>query len=514
MLPPYIDFRYFMDDVYLSLVLQWKAEAFRRSDPMHRRILAHMGGPTLSGTPEWRYAEQLDVLGCSCYPAWNGLREWDVARPEPGKPVLKAAGLNHELREAVLMEFDFIRGASRTGEIWTAELQGGPISSGQDLGRVPDSSDIRRWVLGCLAAGVRGLCFWNHRTEKMWQEQYGFGLLDGQGEHTARADEASRLAKAVAQHAEFFTRSEVPNAGVAMVMNEDLRHFVEGSGFRVNDHVLYTIRGIYKALWDEGIRCDFIAADQIGSVGKQYRVLIQPFALALSEEVTEAYQAYVREGGVLICEATPGRLGKYGYGFPAEMGPGIPELFGAAHKQVVTVREPHDGAKWTAVDRAYGDSVEYCDLVGCGEAEGLSVAPAYHLQTLTLTTGKAVLKSREDVAGCVNNLGSGRAYLIGTLLGHAVLAYDDNRNGAFIAHVLASAGVKPDKVGKLQRRRRVLGDQAAWFLFNTTGALVEEVVDMENYKTARDVLGADLPAGAGGIRVKVEPFDVRCLMLG
>ena len=70
MLPPFIDFRFFMDDVYLSFVLQWKAEAFRRSDPMHRRILAHVGEPAISGTPEWRYAEQLDVLGSSCYPAW------------------------------------------------------------------------------------------------------------------------------------------------------------------------------------------------------------------------------------------------------------------------------------------------------------------------------------------------------------------------------------------------------------------------------------------------------------
>jgi hypothetical protein len=513
MLPPYVDFRYFMDDVYLSSVLRWRAEAFRRSDPMHRRILAHMGEATVSGTPEWRYAEQLDILGSSCYPAWVDAGEWDADRPKAGKPVPKLAGLNHELWELVLMRYDYIRSASRTGEIWTAELQGGPISVGQDLGRVPDASDIRRWVLGCLSGGVRGLCFWNHRAERMWQEQYGFGLLDGESEHTPRADEASLLAKAIAPHAEFFTRSEVPKAGVALVMNEDLRHFAEGTKFNVKDHLIYTIRGIYKAIWDQGIRCDFIEAGDIGTAGKNYKVLIQPFALALGEDVTQAYQTYVRDGGVLICEATPGRLGRYGYGFATEMGPGIAELFGAAHKQVVTVREPHDGGKWTGADRTYGDSVEYRDLLGSGEATGLSVVPAYHLQTLTLTTGKALLMSRDDVAGCVNQLGNGRAYLIGTLLGHAVLAYDDNRNGAFLTHLLARAGVKPDNAGKLRRRRRVLGDQAAWFLFNTTGAPVEEVVPLENFNSARDLLGAELPAAPGGVRVRVEAMDVRCLML-
>jgi hypothetical protein len=347
----------------------------------------------------------------------------------------------------------------------------------------------------------------------MWQEQYGFGLLDGQGEHTPRADEAGRMAKAVASHAAFFTHSEVPRSGVALVMNEDLRHFAEGSQFKVLDHLVYTIQGIYKALWDEGIPCDFLAADEIGTTGRKYKVLIQPFAIALSEEVIQAYQNYVREGGVLISEATPGRLSKYGYGFATEMGPGIAEMFGAAHKQVVTVREPHDGAKWTSADRTYGDSVEYRDLVGSGEAIGMSVAPAYHLQTLTLTTGTALLKSREDVAGSVNKWGRGRTYLIGTLLGHAVLAYEDKRNTAFLSHLLANAGVKPDRVGKLQRRRRVLGGQAAWFLFNMTGVPVEEVVPLESYKTAKDLLGLELPAAPGGMRVKVEPLDIRCLLL-
>ena len=42
--PSTIDFRYFMDDVYLSDSVRWKADAFRRSDPMHRPVLAHVGG--------------------------------------------------------------------------------------------------------------------------------------------------------------------------------------------------------------------------------------------------------------------------------------------------------------------------------------------------------------------------------------------------------------------------------------------------------------------------------------
>ena len=77
--PPTIDWRYFMDDVYLTDVLKWKGDAFRRSDPLHHSILAHVGGVTTGSTREWRYAEQLDVLGSSCYPAWGGVDPWDAS---------------------------------------------------------------------------------------------------------------------------------------------------------------------------------------------------------------------------------------------------------------------------------------------------------------------------------------------------------------------------------------------------------------------------------------------------
>lgn len=513
MVPPYIDWRYFMDDVYLSEAVRWKAEAFRRSDPLRRPILAHVAEPTIGGTSEWRYAEALDVFGSSTYPAWQGFHDWDADRASAGKPVSKFPGLHHELWEAVLMKFDYVRGASRHGEFWTAELQGGPISMGQNLGRVPDAADIRRWVLGTLASGSRGICFWNHRVERMWQEQYGFGLLDGQGEHTLRAEEAGRLGKAINAQAELFAQGECPGAGVAMVMNEDLWHFAEGSGLNVREHLGYTIRGIYKALWDEGLSMDFLEADQIATRGEQYQALIQPLPLALSEAVIEAYRTYVRHGGTLISEACPGRLSKYGYGFAGEMAPGLEELFGARHKQVVTVREPGDGAKWSEQDRTYGDSIQYRDLVGADDFAPFKVVPAYHLQFLSLTAAKPVLKYGDEVAGCVNNFGRGRAILIGTLLGHASLAYNDRRNGTFLATILARAGVTPDKVGGLQRRRRTLGDKAAWFLFNTTEAPIETALELENYKSVADLLGDALPSSGGRVMVHVDPLDIRCLIL-
>jgi hypothetical protein len=141
------------------------------------------------------------------------------------------------------------------------------------------------------------------------------------------------------------------------------------------------------------------------------------------------------------------------------------------------------------------------------------VFPAYYLQTLTLTTAQPLLMYGEEVAGSVHSFGQGRAYLAGTMLGHAGPAYNDWRNAEFLAAVLGRAGIASDRVGSLGRRRRILGDKAAWFFFNLTEAPVEESVALEGYTVARDLLGEKLPIGAAGFRLKVAAMDIRCVVL-
>jgi len=70
MVPSYIDWRYFMDDVYLTRALQWKAKAFKANDPIKRPIFSHVSSPTVGSGAEWRWAKQGEVFGSSCYPAW------------------------------------------------------------------------------------------------------------------------------------------------------------------------------------------------------------------------------------------------------------------------------------------------------------------------------------------------------------------------------------------------------------------------------------------------------------
>lgn len=491
--PSWIDWRYFMEDVHLAETIRWKAESFRRSDPGKRPILAHVGRPTIGSTAEWRYAESLDLFGSSAYPSWGEI-------PEPGmtdaQRVRQSAAVYRQLWDRVLLSFDYVRGASATGEFWTAELQGGRAGGGVDPGRIPDRGDIRRWTLACLATGARGICFWNHRTEPFWGEAHGFGLLQMTGETSERAEEASRIAKAVARHAELFAKGQHPRGPVAILLNARLWHFLCGSGQEVRSRYEMTIRGIYKALWEDGIAPEFVETASVGQVAGRYKVLIFPYPILVSESDIGALRAYVRDGGTLIAEACAGRYDGDTFGVRGEMAPGLVELFGASNKELNVL--PSGGPR---------------ALVGAGEFAGLEVTPTAYLQCFEPGTSTPILMFSNEVVGCMNNYGKGRGYLIGTLLGRPVAESDDSRNQKFIGAMLRHAGVRTEKIGKLQVRRRVLRDKQAWFLFNCTREVVEESIPLEGFRSVVDLFDAGLRVGEGSARVAVEPMDIRCLIL-
>ena len=79
--------------------------------------------------------------------------------------------------------------------------------------------------------------------------------------------------------------------------------------------------------------------------------------------------------------------------------------------------------------------------------------------------------------------------------------------------MLKSAGVLPDNLGQLKRRRRILGNRESWFLFNQQDRLIEEQVPLGGFKAAKDLLGGDIPEAGGVLRITVDAMDVRCILL-
>jgi hypothetical protein len=224
----------------------------------------------------------------------------------------------------------------------------------------------------------------------------------------------------------------------------------------------------------------------------------------------QALQNYVRAGGTLVAEACAGRLNEYGVGFQGGMAPEMQELFGVESARIANIREPRDEGKWRGEQRTDGDTIPYRDLTGAGAT---SLVPAFYLQTYRTKSASTLFRCGTDPAVCVNNYGEGRAFICGTLLGHAQTAYGDARNTKFLASIAAQAGIKPDRAGSLIRRRRKLGDKQAWFFINPTAAPVAQPVSLEGFRMAEDLLGSVVNVAAGSVTVRVDPLDIRCLIL-
>ena len=511
-LAPFIDWRYFMDDVYMARQLAFKTKALRDNDPYQRPVFSHADTPRVGSGAEWRWAREADFFGTSNYPKWNNGHPWDD--PVESEP----AALLNEIWEEMMLCTDLARGNNgRDRALWGAEFQGGPVSTSLHYGRKPTPNDLRVWMLSGLACGMTGISFWNHRVERFWKEANGFGLLDPLGDSSARMDAASRIGRAIQKHGRFFAHSQPPRAQVAILVNEDTYHFFQACNGDVINHYRYNMRGWYARLWRLGIPVDFLDAEDLAA-GElaHYRAAILTMPLSLDGAYFEQLTAYVEAGGTLIAEACPGRWDKYGWCTLTQLVEGGEQCFGARHDDLVMVKEPGEHSRWMTYERRFGEFDPPTWLSGVGAFDGHKLMANVYLQTLTPTTAEPILYDGDRVAGVMNHLGSGKSVLLGSFLGFSALAYRDQEDGAdaFLEALLASAAVTPDRCGSLLRRRRALDNREAWFFINPAATAVTETIDKEGFSTAIDLLDDSLlDQNETSISIRLEGASLACLLL-
>ena len=514
MVPSYIDWRYFMDNIYLSRVLHWKAEAFRSNDPKHRPVFCHVASPSIGSAAEWRWASQVDVFGSSCYPTWHPFNEWDYGSPKPGESASKELSMLYEV-ELISMIYDYIRcAAGPNRECWAAEFQGGPISTSLHLGRAPSPEDIRRWVLTALSAGIQGLSFWNYRSEIFWSEAYGFGLLNSIGDFTPRAKEAGRISEKVNCYVDLFREKNLSQPEVAIFINDDLWHFAQATGNNAISHLSFTIRGIYRMLWENGIWVDFVEAHETSSKDlSKYRVVILPFPLSLDDSVFKILREYVANGGALISEACPGRYDKYGFARPGELISDAKEVFSAEHLSLELCHEPIYPPRWTPAERSYGEIRPITYFSGIGRFNGHNVLASLYVEKYKIHESEPILLVDGETTGLINKFEMGKAFLVGTFIGHAYAAFRDRKTMAFLLSLLESVDVGQKKLGTLLCRERIGKNERALFLFNMSPNTVIEEMDVSQFSNVEDLLEGKMEIACGRVKVGVNPFEVRCLIM-
>ena len=511
-LAPFIDWRYFMDDVYMARQLAFKTAALRAKDPYKRPVFSHADTPRVGSGAEWRWARVGDFFGTSNYPKWNNGHPWDDPVESEDQALL------NEIWEEMMLCTDMARGANgRDRALWGAEFQGGPISTSLHFGRKPTPKDLRVWILSGLAGGMTGISFWNHRVERFWKEANGFGLLDPIGDSSERMTAVSEIGRAIQAHGEFFAQSQPPRAQVALLVNENLNHFFQACNGDVIQHYRYNLRGWHKRLWRLGIAVDFIEAEDLAAGAlAHYKAAILTMPLSLDGAYFAHLRRFVENGGTLIAEACPGRWDKYGWATPTQLVAGGEELFGAKHGDLVMVSEPSGDSRWMPDERRFGEFEPPTVLSGCGEFAAWEVRANFYLQSLEATSGEAILKRGDQVVGVTNRFGEGRSVLLGSFLGFSALAYRQSDTGTdgFLEALLRTAGVESDRCGMLLRRRRVYQGAEAWFFINPTAKAVTETVSKAGFGQAIDLMGDNLVQETErDIMVTVAGVDLGCILL-
>lgn len=510
-IPQNIFYHYFMDNVQVANVLKARYQAIKESDPFNRPIFAHKGSPAKTSGMDWTYARTQDFLGTSSYPAWEGINSWDDVGHEQNAD--KNEYLYNELWNNIAYSMDYIRCANKPGApIWAAEYQGGPISTDFHLGRKPDADDMRRWMFTTMGAGATAISFWITRAEIMAPETNGFSLLDSEGDTTERFEEVSRIGCALNEYAPLFLNNN-RQAEVAILIDEWKYQLMNTFDF-AKSILNYDIRGWYKILWDMNIPCDFIEASQLNE-GRtnNYKAIVSPMPLFMSDSVAKDLADYVEKGGNVILEAAPGRLNEVGFAVRGEINPVLRKILGITQKEFIQVDEPGKTDRWSQRKFSWGGYADACFLDGEGLFDGCRLRANMILQTFECMDSRVIFRAGGHPAGVYASHGKGSFLLVGTYIGPSGTAYCEEDTPHTIKTMLNLYGVTSLHEGKLLFRKRVQNDKEAWFITNPHKEAIEETFTLDKGYKAIDLMGEQINISKKGIMLTVNSLDVRVLII-
>ncbi|MFW5712089.1 MAG: beta-galactosidase [Spirochaetota bacterium] len=299
--------------------LQMRVGACRRGAPdipvqthaAHSGVLGNdlQGGMANEVVDEFVLAGEVDIFGLTSFPKW-------------------LQGPDHLCTH--LAHCEIVAEASSGKPFYQVELQGGAGKNGLLGGEVPTYTDVRLWNYNTVAAGGKGVLYWQYSPEPAGLESPGFGLTGFAGEETERSRAAAECAQEFDTAALAGAKRVPPVNAIYVSRQSDLFCYSAG-----RQEALYagSVNGLYKAAYRAGIPVRFFHEDAIERLPEEpISVLYLPMTLTLSRHEIDRLAEFVEKGGTLIGEAFPGMYDQSGLLDLSATALG--ELFGLGHKEV------------------------------------------------------------------------------------------------------------------------------------------------------------------------------------
>ena len=329
----YIDWKDFISDK-LAEDLVMKAEAVKKVVP-HGVVTSHSAIPGLLTKPNWngtpddrKMADSVDYYGASIYPK----HAWTI---KPWSPYFRASG------------HDFTRSMTLTnGGFYIGELQAGYGVFGMKVSEPVVPMDMRDWMWTSVAYGARAVNIYAYYPMSSGYESGGYGLIELDGKVTDRAIAAGKVAGVVTKNMDLFLQAYPPKAKVAVLYNP-LSHMVggqqtftgEGQPIGYNN-LSESLQGVHRAFFERSILVDFLHVLDLDSERlNQYKLLIVPYPVMMSEAHIQHLIEYVRSGGTLVAEARCGWIDERGFSSDVYPGGGLHKVFGCREASLSPLRK-------------------------------------------------------------------------------------------------------------------------------------------------------------------------------
>ncbi len=318
----YMDWRVFITEK-LAEDLRLRHQTVKQADPEHVTS-SHSAVPAVftslaagDGTPDdWLMSQAVDFYGTSFYPKHSfPASHWSLAR------------------RALAM--DFARAANGAKGFFVGELQGGSGVRGVVAGEAITPDELALYTWGMVARGARAISYYAFYPMSSGYESGGYGLINLDGTLTERSRRAGETAQRIAASADLLLAARPPQAEAALLFNP-LATLVGGeqhSGSRTA--MRDATAGYHRMFFERNLPLDFLNARLLGAEQlRNYKLVIVPYPIVLTEKVAALLEQYVREGGHLFVEARPGWVDERGHAQPVLPGFSWHRMFGVREKSL------------------------------------------------------------------------------------------------------------------------------------------------------------------------------------
>lgn len=306
--------------------VKWVADEIRKLDKNHT-IMAHVGFSSVlqdaleDTSNDYLNARCVDMYGSSC-----PNRKADM-------PLLETQPVAYEAATTDLL-CSRLRGVNGDRPFWINEIYGNHLGWMGEM----EPRYFRQTTYHALASGAKGVLFWQFRSERLTTESFDCGLTRINGEPTERSREVARLARFFQSSRKEVGLAKTPKARIAIPYDysSDLMSRIEFAtvgifGHREGSMEAYpyksSLRGIHLALWELDAEVDIVPGEEFEKL-LGYDVVYLPCPRMVSAEQTKVLKKFVKNGGLLICEPSPGMRDERGW-LTTEVTPGpLEKLFG------------------------------------------------------------------------------------------------------------------------------------------------------------------------------------------